>query len=191
MFAKLGSLFSELGTNLGNWFSNLGTTIGNWFSSLFDTLGGFFSSLWGWLGNIWEGIKSLPSTIVDLLKTALQWLFVPEQNFFTDKVEEFKTALNEKIPYQQYIQSLKDIESITDVTGDTDEITLGIDLKNYSVLDKITLNMNKFIDFSIFSKYKGTWYSWIRVVTYIGLVIYNINQTIKFLRGFGITERFY
>ena len=86
---------------------------------------------------------------------------------------------------------MKDIESVTDVTGDTDDITLGIDLKNYSVLDKITLNMNKFIDFSIFSKYKGMWYSWIRVVVYIGLVIYNINQTIKFLRGFGITERFY
>ena len=48
--------------------------------------------------------------------------------------------------------------------------------------------MNKFIDFSIFSKFKSTWYSWIRVVVYIGLVIYNINQTVKFLRGFGISE---
>lgn len=129
--------------------------------------------------------------MIELLKSALQWLFVPEQNFFTDKIEEFKTALNEKIPYQQYLESLKEIESITDVTGDTDNITLGIDIKNYSVLDKLTINMTKFIDFSIFSQYKSTWYSWIRVVIYIGLVIYNINQTIKFLRGFGISERVY
>lgn len=165
---------------MGDWFSD----VGDWFSELGTNLG-------NWLGNIWEGIKSIPSNTVELLKIALQWLFVPEQTFFTDKVEEFKTALNEKIPYQQYIQSLKDIESVTDVTGDTDDITTRVDLKNYSVSDKLTISMNKFIDFSIFSKYKGTWYSWIRVVTYIGLVIYNINQTIKFLRGFGITERFY
>lgn len=89
------------------------------------------------------------------------------------------------------MESLKEIESITDITGDTDNITLGIDLKNYTVFDKLTINMTKFIDFSIFSQYKSTWYSWIRVVIYIGLVIYNINQTIKFLRGFGISERVY
>lgn len=188
MFTKLGNWFSGLAESIGTFFSNLGTSIGNWFSQLFTDLGNFFNNLWVWLGNLWESIKSIPSSIWNLFKEGLIWLFVPEENFFNNKVEEFKTALNEKIPYQQYIQSLKDIESVTDVTGDTDDITLGIDLKNYSVLDKITLNMNKFIDFSIFSKYKGMWYSWIRVVVYIGLVIYNINQTIKFLRGFGITE---
>lgn len=157
-------------------------------SAIVEGIGDFFNTLWGWLNNLWEGIKAIPSNIVELLKSALQWLFVPEENFFTDKIEEFKTALNEKIPYQDYIQSLKDIESVTDALGDTDEITTSIDLSNYSVTDKLTINMNKFIDFSIFSKYKETWYSWIRVVVYIGLVIYNINQTIKFLRGFGITE---
>lgn len=83
---------------------------------------------------------------------------------------------------------MKEIESVTDALGDTDEITTSIDLNNYSITDKLTINMNKFIDFSIFSKYKETWYSWIGVVVYIRLVIYNINQTIKFLRGFGITE---
>ena len=185
---NIGQFFSTLGTNIGTFFSNLGTTIGNLFSSLFETLGSFFTNLWTWLGNLWESIKSIPSTIIEGLKTALQWLFVPSNDFFTNKVDEFKTALNQKIPYQQYIASLRDIESISDVTGDTDNITLGINLNNYSVFDRLTINMNKFIDFSIFSNYKSTWYSWVRVVTYIGLVIYNINQTIKFLRGFGITE---
>lgn len=188
LFTKLGNWFSELGTNIGTFFSDLGASIGSLFSQLFTDLGNFFNSLWDWLSNLWESIKSIPSSIWNLFKEGLIWLFVPEDNYFNNKVEEFKTALNEKIPYQQYIQSLKDIESVSDVTGDTDEITLGIDLKNYSILDKFTVNMNKFIDFSIFSKFKSTWYSWIRVVVYIGLVIYNINQTVKFLRGFGISE---
>jgi len=111
-----------------------------------------------------------------------------KNGYFDNKVEEIKTAINNKIPYQQYLDSLKDIESITDLTGDTEDITVGIDLNNYSVLDKFTISMSNFIDFSIFSKYKETWYSWIRVVVYIGLVIYNINQTIKMFNGFTAVD---
>lgn len=130
----------------------------------------------------------MPNTIWEVFREGLLWLFVPEEGYFDNKVEEIKVAINEKIPYQQYLDSLKDIESITDLTGDTDEITVGIDLNNYSVLDKFTVSMSNFIDFSIFSKYKETWYSWIRVVVYIGLVIYNINQTIKMFNGFTAVD---
>lgn len=155
---------------------------------MFTNLGNFFDNLWDWLGNLWESIKALPETIWNLFKEGLLWLFVPEEGYFENKVEEFKAALNEKIPFEQYIDSLEEIEGIADLTGDTDEITLGIDLQNYSVLDKFTINMNKFIDFSIFSRYKETWYSWVRVVVYIGLVIYNINQTVKMFNGFGAVD---
>lgn len=48
--------------------------------------------------------------------------------------------------------------------------------------------MSKFIDFSIFNNFKSTWYSWVRVVTYIGLVIYNINQITKLFNGYGAVE---
>lgn len=185
LFTKLGNWFSGLGTSIGTFFSDLGTSIGSWFSKLFTDLGNFFNTLWDWLSDLWESIKSIPSSIWNLFKEGLIWLFVPEDNYFNNKVEEFKIALNEKIPYQTYLASLKDIESVTDVTGDTDEITLGVDLKNYSILDKFTINMNKFIDFSIFSKFKPTWYSWIRVVVYIGLVLYNINEVVKFFNGFS------
>ena len=86
--------------------------------------------------------------------------------YFETKMEEIKSQLNAKTHYQDYLNSLKDIESITDLTGDTDEITTHIDLNNYSITDKLTINMSKFIDFSIFNKFKSTWYSWVRVVTY-------------------------
>lgn len=130
----------------------------------------------------------MPQIIWELFKEGLLWLFVPEDNYFNDKVDELKISLNEKIPYQQYIEELENLENISNTTRGSGDISLGIDLNNYSVLDKLTINMSNFIDFSIFSQYKSTWYSWIRVVFYIGLVIYNINQTVKFLRGFGIAE---
>jgi len=137
---------------------------------------------------LWNNVATLPNKIWNLFESGLLWLFVPEEGYFDNKIEEIKVAVNKKIPYQQYLNSLKDIESITDLTGDTDEITVGIDLNNYSVLDKFTLSMSNFIDFSIFSQYKNTWYSWVRVVVYIGLVIYNINQTIKMFNGFTAVD---
>lgn len=134
---------------------------------------------------MWESITQLPSQIIEGFKEGLIWLFIPEDNFFNDKVEEFKTRLNEKIPYQQYLESFKEIESITDLTGDTDEITTSIDMEEYTITDNLTISMQNFIDFSIFTKYKETWYSWVRVVVYIGLVIYNINETVKLLNSFS------
>lgn len=46
--------------------------------------------------------------------------------------------------------------------------------------------MNKFIDFGIFSKYKSTWFVWVRVVIYVLLLLYNINEFTKTLRGVGV-----
>lgn len=162
--------------------------IGNISTDIIEGIGNLFSTLWDFLTNIWEGIKNIPSAILDGLKNLLQWLFIPDADFFENKITDFKNKLNEKTHYQYYLDSLKEIESITDLTGDTDNITTHVDLKNYKLNDKLTINMNKFIDFSIFNDYKSTWYSWIRVVIYIALAIYNINQVIKMFNGFSAVE---
>lgn len=169
---------------IGDGFSNLLNSS----TSILDIVKQGFTNITTAISGMWESITQIPSKIVEGLKDALTWLFVPEDNFFNDKVEEFKTKLNEKIPYQQYLESFEEIESITDLTGDTDEITTSIDMGEYTITDNLTISMQNFIDFSIFTKYKETWYSWVRVVTYIGLVIYNINQVVKMFNGFGALE---
>lgn len=37
-------------------------------------------------------------------------------------------------------------------------------------------------------KYKQTWFQWCRGFTYIFFIIYNLNQLIKFLRGFSVSD---
>ena len=63
-----------------------------------------------------------------------------------------------------------------------------INLSNYKFSDKLSIKMNKFIDFSIFTKYRDVWFVWVRVVVYILLVLYWINETSKFFRGFSISS---
>ena len=52
----------------------------------------------------------------------------------------------------------------------------------------MTFNINKFINFSWVTKYKATWYAWVRGIIFILLIIYNINQIMKLFRGYSIGE---
>lgn len=122
--------------------------------------------------------------IIDLLGSLLQRLFVPEENYFSSKIDTLKTDLNNKIPYQQYSNTL---QSIGQAGGSNQQaISSSIDLNNYKLTDRFTLSMSNFIDFSIFSQYRDTWFVWVRVVVYALLFLYNINEITKFLRGFSV-----
>ena len=112
-------------------------------------------------------------------------LFVPEEDYFTNKIDNLKVALNDRIPYQQYLDDMDVLKNANNTKNDND-ISTFVSLNNYTISDKLVINMNKFIDFSIFSKYKTTWFTWVRVVVYVLLLLYNINEFTKTLRGVGV-----
>lgn len=76
-------------------------------------------------------------------------------------------------------------ESVQYIEGG-DNLTVG--LNNYSFSNSLTYNNDKFIDFSFITKYKDTWYVWVRGVIFILIVIYNINQIMKLFRGYNVAE---
>ncbi len=112
----------------------------------------------------------------------LKWLFVPSENFFSSNIEEIKIKISEKIPYQDYINLFETIKTVEN--GED----LSIDLKEYQISDNLKIQQNKFIDFGKVTKYKETWYSWVRGFTFIFMIIYNINQITKFLRGVNVAD---
>lgn len=127
--------------------------------------------------------------IVNLFEVLFKKLFVPDDNYFTGKVDTLKSDLNEKIPYQEYQNELNKVDEIAQNAGNSSNgISTSIDLNNYKFSDKLTINMKRFIDFSIFSKYRDTWFVWVRVIVYILLVLYWINEISKFFRGFSISS---
>lgn len=108
-------------------------------------------------------------------------LFVPEENYFNNKIDTIKSNISQKIPYQDYVdmfETVKQVESGQDIS---------ISLNNYKVGNS-NFNMPNFINFSWVTKYKSTWYSWVRGVLFILLIIYNINQVMKLFRGYNVAE---
>ena len=145
-------------------------------------IGNFFSLLWDWLGNIWNSIKDIPQIIINGIGNILKFLFVPEQNYFENEVEKIKYNLSQKIPYQDYINLFGTLETIS--AGEE----LSVDLPEYKISNDLTIKQEKFIDFNIIKEFKTTWYGWVRGFTFIFIIIYNINQIMKFLRGFSVSD---
>ena len=112
----------------------------------------------------------------------LKFLFVPDENFFSSNIEEIKSKIAEKIPYQDYVNLFETIKTVESGEG------LSIDLPEYKVSDNLTIKKDKFVDYGKVTKYKNTWYSWVRGFTFIFMIIYNINQMTKFLRGINVAD---
>ena len=201
----LGSIrnwFSDLFDKIGNIANAVGEVISNIFSPLFDFIINIldwlnpFSEnfillrLWNFLADIVSFINPfsdnfLGKKIVSLIGDLLKSLFVPEDDYFTNKIDSLKTSLNDRIPYQQYLDDMDSLKNANN-TRNNNDISTFVSLNNYTITDKLVINMNKFIDFGIFSKYKSTWFVWVRVVIYVLLLLYNINEFTKTLRGVGV-----
>lgn len=114
--------------------------------------------------------------LIELLGNLLEWLFVPSDNYFNSKFDNLKTSFGNRISYQSYIDIFENTKNIV-----ADE-QISVDINNYSV-GNLNISKAKFIDFSIFDKYKSTYYSWVRGFTFVFLVLYIINHWYKLIRG--------
>lgn len=114
--------------------------------------------------------------LIELLGDLLELLFVPEENYFADKFDNLKEAFANRISYQSYIDIFENTKNVV-----ADE-QISIDMESYSV-GTLKISKNKFIDFSVFDKYKQTYYGWVRGFTFVFLVLYVINHWYKLIRG--------
>lgn len=86
------------------------------------------------------------------------------------------------MPYSDYVKIFESLENVSE------DGSITIDFPEYKISDNLTIKQDKFIDFSFVTKYRETWYAWVRGVFLIFLVIYNINQISKLLRGLNISD---
>lgn len=119
--------------------------------------------------------------LIELLGNLLQWLFVPDDNYFSSNIDTLKSKLSAKIPYEDYIKMFGIIENV-----ESSNIS-NINLNGYIIAGK-QFGLNNFINFSWILNYKETWYSWARGIVFILLIIYNINQIMKLFRGYNIGD---
>lgn len=82
----------------------------------------------------------------------MKWLFVPNENFFNNNIEELKQKISEKIPYQDYVNLFETIKTVS--TGND----LSIDLPEYKISNDLKIQQKDFVNFGNITKYKNTWY---------------------------------
>ena len=142
--------------------------------------------LWDFLVNIISYINPfsdnfLGKKIVELIGDLFNFLFIPEDDYFSNKFNEVKSALIHKLGYDNYIEIFGNLENINE--GNINSISL----ENYK-LGSLIINFSNFIDISKISNYRETWFTWVRGVTFILLIIYNFNQIYKLIRGTNLAD---
>ena len=147
---------SQVFESIINTLADIGEFIIELPSKIINGIGEFFKKLWEFLQFIWDAIKEIPKVIIELLGNLLEWLFVPNENFFNDNIEDLKGKISEKIPYQDYVNLFETIKTVQ--TGED----LSIDLPEYQIANNLKVKQDKFINFGRITKYKQTWYSWVR-----------------------------
>lgn len=143
--------------------------------------------LWDFLINIISYINPfsenfLGKKIVELLGDLLKFLFVPSDGYFDNQVNTIKSELYRILPYEDYINLFGTIKDLSTGT----EISVG--LNNYNLGNGLVYSNPNFIDFSWVTKYKDTWYGWVRGILFIFIIIYHLNQLLKLLRGVTFTD---
>ena len=121
--------------------------------------------------------------LVGLFGDLLKSLFVPSDNFFTSNIDNLKSQISNKMPYSDFLKIFGSIENVS-----AEDNSISINMPEYKISDNLTIKQDKFIDFSFVTKYREVWYSWVRGFVLIFLVIYNLNQISKLLRGINISD---
>ena len=182
IFDALGNLPSLIGnaiTGAFNFINEQVSGIANGLSSFFTDVGNFFSDF----GNF---IINLPSIIWNGITSALHYLFVPSDGYFDNIVFDIKTDISNKIPYGDFINTFEDLAESENYNSNGE---ISVNLNGYRVSNDLTINVDNFIDFSNINSVKDTWHAWVRGFIWILLIIYNVNEVIKFLNKYSFSAQ--
>lgn len=169
--------FDNLINDSGGIFEALQSLPTNIFAPFMQPLNDLFTNT----DNIFDTLLNLPQTILNLFEVLLKGLFIPEDDYFPNKFNEVKFALVNKLGYDNYIEIFGDLENIEESNISS------ISLENYNV-GGLNITISNFIDISKISYYRNIWFSWIRGVVFILLIIYNLNQIYKLIRGTNLAD---
>lgn len=110
-FKSIGTFISDLSSSMGQYFSDLGSSFVDGLNDLYDGLAKF-------LDDIWKTIKSIFSSLDDLLdyinpfsdKFILKIAFIPEEGYLEDKLDDLKYDLERRFAFiDQINDSMKSV----------------------------------------------------------------------------------
>lgn len=150
-FDIIGSALDRIGEGI----ANIGQRIWSYFA--------------GPLSDIWNSIKELPGLIVSGIQDMLVFLFVPEEDFFSNKFHEIRESFTAKLGVDT--SALDDLKNVSGIDLDS-----GFEGSLYG-------QRVKFVDLSWFDEFKSKFHDVARGFIYPLLVLYNLNQIYFLIRG--------
>lgn len=92
---SLGSWFNDI----GQWFANLGNSIGQWFTNLIDDINGIAESIGGWFNDLFSTLGEILNYLNPFHENFfLKIAFIPSDGFISNKFDELKEALDDRLP---------------------------------------------------------------------------------------------
>lgn len=154
---SLGSFF----TDLGNKVVNLGTTIINGLSSFFADLG--------------NKIVNLGTTIINGIKDTLISLFIPENDYFTNWLNDFKITLENKLgfllyPFELFIDVINRFLSLNDGSGIISIPEVKVPNFDYTIIEAQEYNLKELYETNHIKTIHTIYLYFIDILLVVGLV---------------------
>lgn len=108
----------------------------------------------------------MPKKIIELLINALKTLFIPSENYFTNKFDNIKSQVASKFGFDTYIELFNALKS---------HVSGSIDFGGY-------------IDISMWTNYLPTLQNFIRGFYYVMAIIFNIKMVMNLVRHNNIIQ---
>lgn len=136
--------------------------------------GGIWLRFQSALIDIWTSIVNLPFTLIDLLKSAIEYLFVPNEEYFAEKFDVIKTDFNNKIGVDGAV-----IEQLGNVSA---ESLVGLSDFQGMMYGKQV----QFMNLDWLNSYLPRLHNLARGFIFPLLVFYNLNQVYLLVRGVNL-----
>lgn len=150
--------------------------IADFFKTLIDKVSDIPSSIGKFFENLVSVVVAIPLTIIDLLSDLLQFLFVPDSEFFSDIKDEFMNN------FEFAFQVIELAGDITPIFSNSSESIPQFDITIYG--KKMII-----VDFSMFAQYRNFIQGVIIAIAYYEFIIWLVRNTPSVIHGFGVIEK--
>lgn len=146
-----------------------------------STIGKSLSDIIAGINALGVKIASIPDSVITGIKDALTALFIPDSNFFQNEVNSLLDSLKAVLPYQDYIDALCKIKDFS--SGNLEDIKVNVSGSRIveSGGTQVTI-----VSFSGIRDSLPTYHKWVRGLFLVLLVLFNVNQLYKLIRGVSL-----
>lgn len=164
------------------WFSGVITWLENIYNGILDIpnkLKSFKDAVIDWLERLYNQIVNLGSIILDAIKGALSWLFVPDAALWQDKLQSWSDKFNDNyglltLPISLVIMFLTGLYN-TEHGQDAILTIPKLEFKGYKLYDGCEYNMTQAINNSMFADLR----QYLHIVTNFMIIVWVVNLALK------------